>query len=164
VPTGEPDEMLTVEEFGQRHGGDYVELIDGKVEWLQPGGMRNGLICARVNREFGNYVEAHDLGVACSNDTFVLIRHDPPRVRGADFACWPHDRSPPKPWPEVVPTPPLFVVEVRRPFDTIAFLVRKAFEYVDAGVSAVVVVDPEREQVCVFRANEWPERFESGDE
>lgn len=160
----DPDERLTVEEFSRRHSGDCVELIDGKVEWLQPGGARNGQICGNVIHEFYDYVQSHDLGVACSNDTFVLISHDPPRVRGADFVCWPHDRVPPKPWPEVLPNPPLFVVEVRRPFDTIAFIVRKATEYLQAGISLVVVIDPEKEQVCVFRADEFPQRFHNGDE
>ena len=39
---------LSVEEFGRRHSGDYVELIDGRVEWLVRGGTWIGFIAANM--------------------------------------------------------------------------------------------------------------------
>lgn len=61
-------------------------------------------------------------------------------------------------------SPPLeLVIEVRSPTDPYKSLVDKAYEYLSAGVTVVVVIDPETESLGVFRLNELPIRFHNGD-
>ena len=50
------------------------------------------------------------------------------RVRGADLVLWRREALPPRPLPDLIPVPPELVVEVRRPFDTIPDMIRKAAE------------------------------------
>jgi len=155
--------LLTAEEFAAKHGGDYVELIDGVVEPIRPAGFRNGVICANVVGAFGGCVGDKNTWLACSNDTFVLTRRNPDRVRGADFVLWRRELVP-RPYPDLVAVPPGLVVEVRRPFDTIADMLRKAAEYLEAGVRVVLVLDPPTESAAVFRPDELPQRLHNGDE
>jgi hypothetical protein len=74
---------------------------------LRPGGARNGEVCGNVIAVFAPFVKANRIGVLCSNDVFVLTERNPDTVLGADLACWPYDRLPPKPWPTVLDRPPL---------------------------------------------------------
>jgi Uma2 family endonuclease len=154
---------LTAEEFAARHAGDYVELIDGRVVPIEPAGARNGYICGNVAWLFGRVVYEDRSWVACSNDTFVLTGRNPDRVRGADFVLWRRDVVP-LPIPDLVPTPPELVVEVRRPIDTIADLLMKTGEYLLAGVRVVVLLDPKKGHVGVFRDDELPYRLEGDQE
>lgn len=150
APPAGPD-LLTLEEFLARHSGDYVELIDGKVVPIPMPTFEHGRVCSRADRAFGGFIEAHDLGEACSNDTFVLVQRDPPRVRGADFAYWPKDRVPPGKPPGVLPEPPALCVEVVSPTNTWDEIFTKTAEYHAAGVTAVVVLDPDTKIAAVYR-------------
>ena len=40
----------------------------------------------------------------------------------------------------------------------------KAYEYLEAGVRVVLVLDQETESAAVFRPGGWPQRFHNGDE
>jgi hypothetical protein len=74
---------LTLDEFVQRHCGDFVELLDGVVVPLVRAGALCGLVGAKMSSVLGRFIEDGGLGVACSHDTFVLIRKDPPPERPA---------------------------------------------------------------------------------
>ena len=153
---------MTAEEFAARHPGDYVELIDGEVVRIRRAGARNGMIGARVIRLFGEATLPSDEWLVCSHDTFVLTGRNPDRVRRADLVLWRREGLP-EPTPDLITVPPELVVEMRRPFDVIPDIVRKAVEYTDAGVPLVVVLDPPTRSVGLFRADELPERFGPAD-
>jgi Uma2 family endonuclease len=155
---------LTLHEFLQKHGGDYAELIDGVVVPLIPAGMLCGAVGARIIFAFGEFLNEHKLGVACSHDTFVLIRKDPPRVRGADLCFWPHELVPAGGVPEgVIETPPTFCVEMRSPTYDWPAIFEKIADYLSAGVKAVVVVDPYTKTASIYRKSSPPELFTSDD-
>ena len=75
-------------------------------------------------------------------------------MRGADIAFYSYERVPKGPLPdrylEVLPD---LVFEVRSPSDRWPRVIAKVGEYLEAGVSVVVVLDDERRTAQVFDAN-----------
>jgi Uma2 family endonuclease len=159
----EPPAELTFGEFVRWYGGDYVEVIDGRVVPLTPGGIKHGVVCANAAFHIGGFIRERSLGTVCSNDTFVLIRKNPLRVRAADIAYWSRERLP-RDAPDDSETPPNLVIEVRETADRLNAVVAKAAEYVEAGVTAVVVLDPVSESAAVFRDEVFPAVLDTGDE
>ena len=90
----EPPAELTFEGFVRRYGGDYVEVIDGRVVPSTPGGLKHGIVCANAAFLVGGFIRERSLGTVCTNDTFVLTRKNPLRVRGADVVYWSRERLP----------------------------------------------------------------------
>lgn len=117
-------------------------------------GFRHGRVCARIARWLGNFVEDRNLGHVIGNDAGVVTQHDPDTVRGSDIAYYSFQRLPrdqePVGYPSVVPE---LVFEVLSPTDRLKDVLAKVDEYLAAGVEFVVVVDPDRETVVVYRAD-----------
>ncbi|MFM8272668.1 MAG: Uma2 family endonuclease [Gemmata sp.] len=156
---------LTLDEFLRKHGGDNAELIDGVVVPLVPAGMLCGHVAARTVSLLGSFVNEHKLGVAWSNDAFVLIRKAPPRVRGADFCFWANGASPEGAAPEwVIEAPPELCVELRSLTYDWPHILEKVSDYLAAGVKAVLVLDPYTQTACAFRPNGPPLTLSAGDE
>jgi Uma2 family endonuclease len=164
--TTEP--LLTADEFLRHHGGETcVELVRGQVvRYPMPGGP-HGLVAGNATALLHNFVREHGLGRVFSNDTFTRtrIREATARLRGPDVAFVRFARLPKGPVPEgPLPVAPDLVIEVRSPSERIPQLTSKATEYLDAGVTAVLVLDPDTESVALFRENELPIRMHNGDE
>jgi Uma2 family endonuclease len=166
--TAVADEVLTIDEFVRRHGGETnVELVRGiVVRYPMPGG-KHGEVARKGAKFVGNFVDDHALGRVMSNDTFIVVRFDdPPVIRGADacylsYNTWPKDRPLPDGPLEV---PPELVIEVRSPSDRWGVLFAKVGDYLTAGVRAVVVFDPRTESASVYRQDEFQQIFHNGDE
>ena len=156
--------LMTAEEFARKHGGDYVELIDGKVEAIPMPKLRHGQVCAAATRLFGNFITDNGLGLVCSNDTFVVVRRNPDRVRGADLCFWRKDRVPPGELPDLITDPPDLVVEVRSPTDAWTKVFAKVLEDLEAGVRVVVLIDPGTATASVYRPDELQQVHDNGDE
>ena len=161
--------LLTADEFLRRHGGETcVELFKGRVvRYPMPGGP-HGLICGNATAMCHQFVRANGLGRVFSNDTFTRVRlgESTDTLRGPDvafvsYARWPKDREIPE---GPLPVAPDLVIEVRSPSDRISQLSAKASEYLEAGVTVVIVLDPETESLAVYRENEFPIRMHNGDE
>jgi Uma2 family endonuclease len=161
-------ELLTADEFLRRHGGETcVELVRGQVvRYPMPGGP-HGYITGNATALLHNFVREHGLGRVFSNDTFTKTRVKEPTesLRGPDVAFVSYARMPKGPIPQgPLPCAPDLVIEVRSPSDRIPQLSAKATEYLDAGATVVVVLDPETESLAVYRENELPIRMHNGDE
>jgi len=143
-----------------------VELFRGRVvRYPVPQGP-HGYICGNAGFLVSQFVRDHKLGRVFSNDTFVRVRLNEPTdtVRGADvafvsFAKMPAGDVPAGPLPA-----PDLVIEVRSPSDRISQLSAKASEYLEAGVTVVIVIDPDTQSLAVYRENEFPIRMHNGDE
>lgn len=154
------------EEFLRLHGDDTgVELVNGIVVRTPMPGSKHGEVCVNAVLLIGNFVKRHKLGRVMSNDTFVRTRTEPDGFRGADVVFVSYETLPAdQPTPKGPLTPPLeLVVEVRSPSDSFAEMSTKAYEYLEAGVKVVLVLDPETESAGVFRPTELPQRFHNGD-
>lgn len=170
MTTTEPatEELLTADEFLRRHGDESgVELVKGQIVRCPMPGARHGYVSCRISARIYMFVETHKLGRVFSHDTFVRTKRGEggESVRGPDLAFVSYERFPAG---EVtngpLPVPPNLVVEVRSPRDRISQLSAKASEYIEAGVTVVLVIDPDTESAAVYREDEFPIRMHNGDE
>jgi Uma2 family endonuclease len=158
--------LMTAAEFVRKYGDtDGVELHRGKLVRMPMQGAHHGEIASMANYLVKHHVLQHKLGRVCGNDTFVRIHTDPDSYYGADVLYISYKKLPKKvPTPKgPLEVPPDLCIEVRSPTDRLKAVVRKAQDYLDAGVTAVMVIDPETESLAVFRADELPIRFHNGD-
>jgi Uma2 family endonuclease len=136
---------MTAEEFGRRPDLGYPEeLVRGRIGPMSVPDRRHGQICNKTGRILGNFADEHDLGHVLSNDSGVVTERSPDTVRGADVAFYSYQRLPRGPLPKTYGTEvPELIVEVRSRNDRWPKLLAKVAEYLDAGVSVVVVLDDE---------------------
>ena len=164
APVAAPPALLTAEEFFDKYEDAGYDLVDGVlVEMPMPGGI-HGKVCVKVVRIVGNFVEDNNLGHMFGNDTFVRLRRNPDTMRGPDvcfvrFATLPADAVPAGPLLVI----PELVIEVRSPSDSWPDMERKAADYLRAGVTVVVVVDPPTASATAFRAGGRQDIFATTD-
>jgi Uma2 family endonuclease len=157
--------LMTAEEFVRKHAGDYVELIDGIVEPIPMPKPLHGHVCFNTALLVGGYIRQHDLGLVCTNDTFVLIRRNPDRVRGADVVYWSKAKLPDGQVPEgIIEAPPDLCAEVVSPSNDWSEIFGKVGDYLKAGATAVLVLDPDSRTGSVYRRNELQQIFDNGDD
>ncbi len=147
--------LITANQFVQRPDPGHPEvLVRGRiVPWpmLKP---RDGYICNKAGRIFGNFVEERRRGWVLNNDTGVITERDPDTVRGADVVYYSYDRLPPGELPETdAEVAPELVVEVRSPGARWPQVLAKVAEYLEAGMLVVLVLDHKRLSAHVFDAD-----------
>ena len=167
------EERLTVAEFLKKYGHcSGVELVRGRVVWAgreprsateetRMAKFRHGVFCNNAARLLDAFVKANDLGWVAINDTFVPVTSD--TVRGADVLYVSYTRVPKGEVPEDLTGPPELVFEVRSPTDRWTDMVAKMLEYIAAGVSVVVILDPKTKSASVFRGDDRQDIFEATD-
>ena len=135
--------LLTAEQYARRPDPGYPEeLVRGRIVPLPQPNRRHGQICNKAGRILGNYAEEHDLGHVLSNNAGVITERDPDTVRGPDVAFYSYARLPRGPLPaNYGPEVPELVVEVRSPTDRWPQVLARVAEYLEAGVTAVMVLD-----------------------
>lgn len=151
---------LTANEFFKLHGEESrVDLVRGIVTRFPMAGADYGYVCSNANFEVRAFAQANKLGRVMGNDTLIRLSSD--TARGADvcflsYAKLPADRRLPKGMLEVMPE---LVVEVRSPSDLWTEVFGKVTDYIDAGVTAVVVLDSQTETASVYRTGTTQETF-----
>jgi Uma2 family endonuclease len=145
---------MTAEEFGRRPDPGYPEeLVRGRIVRMSVPDPRHGQICLKTGRIFGNFADELDLGHVLSNDSGVVTERGPDTVRGADVAFYSYQRVPRGPLPRTYMTEvPELIVEVRSKSDRWPNVLAKVVEYLDAGVSVVVVLDDNETRAHVHTA------------
>lgn len=162
------EELLTADEFLRRHGDDSgIELVKGEIVRCPMPGAPHGYVAGNVTALIHAFVRQHKLGRVFSHDTFVRTKRceGGESVRGPDVALVSFERLPAGELAKgALPVPPNLVVEVRSPRDRISQLSANASEYIEAGVTVVLVIDPDTESAAVYREDEFPIRMHNGDE
>jgi len=140
------------------------ELVRGELREMSPAGNEHGYLAMKVGRLLGNHVEDNKLGRVYAAKTGFKIASDPDTVRAPDAAFVSRERV------EKVgrvagfwPGAPDLAVEVVSPGDTHAEVVEKALSWLEAGCRMVLVAEPERKAVTVYRSRE-DIRILTGDE
>jgi Uma2 family endonuclease len=150
--------LLTAEEFAKRPETDMAEeLVRGRVVTSPLPGRRHGSVCFKVGYCLGRYLQGRPIGRGVGNDAGIMTERDPDTVRGPDVTYYSFERLSRN--VEIVgygPEVPELVFEVLSPSDRWSRMVVKAGEYLDAGVSIVVVLDPKKRSAWVFRAHVGP--------
>jgi Uma2 family endonuclease len=146
------EKLLTAEEYRLLpDDGQRTELVRGRIVPMNMPAPRHGQICGKLIRLLGRFLDEHDLGHLISNDAGVRTERDPDTVRGADVAFYSYQRLPRGPLPQgYLDVVPELVFEVRSPTDRWRDVMVKVIEYLDAGVTAVCVLDPEVESARVY--------------
>jgi Uma2 family endonuclease len=160
------ERRLTAEEYAHLPDrGVPTELVRGRVIDMNVPAPRHGQIVCKLVRLVGNYAEEHNLGHVVAGDAGVRTQRDPDTVRGVDVGFFSFARVPPGPFPSgYLSAVPELVFEVRSPTDRWARLITKAGEYLEAGVTAVCLLDQASETVQVYRADELPRTLHGDDE
>ena len=98
--------------------------------------------CGRSVRILGNFADEHNLGHVLSNDSGVITERGPDTVRGANVAFYSFDKVPRGSFPDhYLAIPPDLIVEVFSPSDRWPKILAKIAEYLDAGVSVVILLE-----------------------
>ena len=97
------------------------------------------------------------------NDSGIHTEREPDTLRGADVAFYSYARFPAGPFSrtQYLAVVPELIFEVRSPSDRWSEVLAKVTEYLNAGVTAVCVLDPNptRATATVYRDNQPPEAF-----
>jgi Uma2 family endonuclease len=134
--------------------GYRVELIDGDVKTMSPGGYEHGAIIGKLTLKLGNFVELNRLGSITGAETGFILRRDPDTVRAPDFAYISNDRLANQAvthsyWPGV----PDLAVEVISFNDTVKEAHEKARDWIAAGTLLVWVVNPCNRTITAYKAS-----------
>jgi len=157
---------MSAEQFGLKYAGEHVEYINGEVKEIpMSGGGKHGKVCNWA--AFHLTTHGGSLGHVFINDTFVKVptKGDPDRVYGPDVCFISFDRLPKD--AEVTASTltivPNLVIEVRSPFDTWTSVFAKIVDYLNAGVSAVILLDPTTQTASVCGNEFWQRTFGPAD-
>jgi Uma2 family endonuclease len=131
--------------------GHPQELVRGIVVDMPPPKFRHGKVCARVTTYLTVYADQHQLGHVLGNDSGVVTERNPDTVRGPDVSFVSYAKLPVDADPEYLTVPPDAVFEVLSPSDRWSEVLFKVSEYLQLGVLAAYVLDPETSRVhCYF--------------
>jgi Uma2 family endonuclease len=133
--------------------GKWTELVRGHLVVSEPPGTYHGIVSANVVAALATFVRARRAGVVTAQDTGFLIATDPDTVRAPDAAFLDRDRARHVARRGYAPVAPNLVVEVLSPDDRPADVLAKAADWLSAGTELVWVIDPERREARVHRAD-----------
>ena len=120
---------------------------------MAPAGDQHGRITQRIALSLGQHIAAHKLGEVYAAETGFKLASNPDHVRAPDVAFVSRERVVAVGEVEGFwPGAPDLAVEVISPNDGFADVEEKVFEWLDAGTRAVVVVNPKKRSVTLYRS------------
>jgi Uma2 family endonuclease len=149
----ETTRLVTAEEL-ERMPDDPVnrfELVEGRLVRMSPVSFDHGRIVVRLLVLLQRYLDDTPVGIVVADVGFKLASN-PDTVRGPDIAFLGNDRLPSRGTRGFLKDPPDAVFEVLSPGDRPSEIRRKTAEYLEKGVSMVVVIDPEQSTVTLWRS------------
>lgn len=161
----ETTRLVTAEEL-ERLPDDPVnrfELVEGRLVRMSPVSFDHGRIVVRLLFLLQRHLNDTPVGVVVADVGFKLATN-PDTVRGPDIAFLRNDRLPSRGARGFLKEPPDAVFEVLSPGDRPSEIRRKTTEYLEKGVSMVVVVDPEQSTVTLSRPAAPPTTLRTGND
>ncbi|MGQ0642078.1 MAG: Uma2 family endonuclease [Gemmatimonadaceae bacterium] len=131
--------------------GKVTELIRGRLIVREPPGTRHGMIAATLCFLVASFVRREKLGAVFAQDTGFKIESDPDTVRAPDVAFLSAARLGAVGRRGYAPVAPDLAAEVVSPDDRAGEVLGKVGSWLSAGSKLVWVVDPDREEVRVYR-------------
>ncbi len=151
--TTRPRPVTAEELFRKPDDGFRYELLRGELRKVVPAGEEHGYLAMEIGRLLGNHIKANRLGRVYAAETGFKISSDPDTVRAPDAAFVSRERLEEiGPVRGYRPGAPDLAVEVVSPNDTHAEVTGKALGWLEAGCRMVLVADPERRTVTVYRS------------
>jgi Uma2 family endonuclease len=130
-----------------------TELVRGMLVVREPPGGWHGHLSARLGFLLGQHVYPRQSGMLFGQDTAFLIERDPDTVRAADMAFVAAGRAVEIGRHGYVPFAPDLVVEILSPGDHPGEVLEKIGQWLTAGSRLVWVIDPDRRNARVHRAD-----------
>ena len=135
-------------------GRNRYELIRGELRTMAPAGYEHGKLAMDFATRLNVYVKANKLSTVTAAGTGFKLTTDPDTVRAPDAAFVSQKRlGEVGPVQGYWPGAPDLAVEVVSPNDLYTEVSDKVAEWLGAGSSMVVVVNPRRQQVFVHAPN-----------
>ncbi len=151
------DELLHTSIPGKR-----TELVRGELRVREPAGDRHGRVTVNLTIRLGTHVERTAAGQLFAAETGFTLSRMPDTVRAPDIAFIRRERLP-EASAGFLELAPDLVVEVLSPSDRPGEILAKVGDWLEAGASLVWVIDPERRQARIYRADGTESIFEDAD-
>ena len=144
IPESIPTTM-TLEEFLENDIPGY-EYVEGKLIPMSPATRRHGRISISIIRYLDRHVYENGLGELYTAETIFQVGEHvmKPDVAFVSTSRLDVDED------KTFPIPPDLAIEVVSPSDVHSRIVRKAFDYLDAGTQLVWVLDSVSKTVTVY--------------
>ena len=135
--------------------GSRYELVEGDLRKMAPAGDVHGYLALRIASRLERHVDANNLGKTYAAETGFKLSSNPDTVRAPDAAFASRERVEKAGkvkgyWPGA----PDLVAEVVSPNDTHSEVIGEALAWLEAGSRMVLVVDPDKITVTVYRSRE----------
>ncbi len=141
------EELIRLPDDGFRY-----ELVRGEIVQTAPAGSNHGEIAMRLGWRLAKFVEENGLGKVFAAETGFKITSNPDTVRAPDAAFVSRARVEQAGVAEGYwPGAPDLAVEVVSPSDTSTEVEEKVIDWLDAGTRMVIVVNPRKRSVSVYR-------------
>ncbi len=143
------EELLHMPEDGYRY-----ELIHGEVLRMPPSGGEHGRVAMTIGSSLRQHVGQNDLGAVYAAETGFKLAANPDHVRAPDVAFVRKARVEQAGrvtgfWPGA----PDLAIEVVSPGDSYSDVEEKIIDWLAAGTRMVVVVNPKKRSVSVYRSS-----------
>ena len=139
---------MTAEEFLESDVPGY-EYAKGELIPMSPATRRHGKISAKVIWHLSSHVYENGVGELYTAETVFEVGD---RMMKPDVAFVSTDHLEDVEEDKTFPIPPDLAIEVVSPTDAHYRIVRKAFDYLNAGTRLVWVLDPVAKAVTVYRS------------
>lgn len=148
------DTSYTAEDLLTMPDGDLYELVDGQLVERDMG-TKSNWIAGKLFRLIGDYAESNGLGWGLPTDNgFQCFPGRPNQVRKPDVAFIRMGRLPNEELPDGhCQIAPDLIAEVISPNDFYSNVMRRIFDFMEAGVPLIWVIDPDSRSVMVYRAD-----------
>jgi Uma2 family endonuclease len=145
-------------------GTVLYELDNGRLIIMPPRGDIHGAVESKFTGVFLYEGEKRGHGKVRCGDVAIVLWRNPDRVVGADVAFITNASLPIRLSPEgYLETIPELIVEVKSKNDTLPEVERKVADYFRAGVKVVLVPDPAKKTVTVYRPGQTAQVFTEKD-
>ena len=146
--------LMTAEEL-LRHDVPHksTELVRGVLVVREPPSGWHGHLSHRLGWMLGQHVYPRNSGMLFGQDTGFLIERDPDTVRAPDLAFVTAARASEIGKHGYVPFAPDLAVEILSPGDRPSEVLEKVADWLEAGTRLVWVIDPDRGNARVHRAD-----------
>ena len=148
------EQITTAAQLLEASGLGRCELVRGEMIMMSPAGSEHGSVIVNITVALATFVKQHRLGHVFSADTGFQIARDPDTVRAPDVAFVLRERIAGEIPKGFFPGPPDLAVEVVSPSDRASEVLAKVQDWLEAGCTAVWVVDPHTRRVSVYRGRE----------
>ena len=146
--------QLTAEQLLEMsNDGFRYELIKGELTKMAPAGHTHGRIIINISTPLDTHVRVNQLGLVFAAETGFQLASNPDTVRAPDVAFVHAENIKPDLDPRVYwPGAPDLAVEVISPGDIYTEVEEKVFDWLEAGTQMVIVVNPRKRVVTVYRS------------